>query len=132
MAKAGERGDFCRKTETMDTPKHRLYKDAEALFVENGLTCSAIAEQLKLTEATLSKWRRQMNWDGLRGAALAAPNKVAKALSYFDGRVALSVVVSVFIEFDNWMAGIDPAKAVEFTEYHRRFVNHRAEVDSNR
>lgn len=143
----------------MDAPKHRLYKDAEALFVENGLTCSAIAKQLKLTEAALSKWRRQMNWDGLRGAALAAPNKirqilaaevqhiaaggaprvdadalskVAKALSYFDGRVALSVVVSVFMEFDNWMAGIDPAKAVEFIEYHRRFVNHRAEVDSNR
>lgn len=38
-----------------------------------------------------------------------ALSKVAKALNYFDGRVALSVVISVFKEFDTWMAGIDPA-----------------------
>lgn len=143
----------------MTAPKHKLYKDAETLFVEQGMTCSAIAEHLSITEATLSKWRRQMNWDELRAAALSAPeairkiltaelqhiasggspnvdadalSKVAKALNYFDGRVALSVVVSVLKEFDTWMASIDPAKAVEIAEMHRLFVNHRAELESNR
>lgn len=61
-----------------------------------------------------------------------ALSKVAKALNYFDGRVALSVVISVFKEFDTWMAGIDPARAVEISEAHRLFVNYRAEADSNR
>lgn len=143
----------------MNAPRHKLYKDAETLFVEQGMTCAAIAEQLSMTEATLSRWRRQMNWDELRAAALAAPStirkiltaelqhiagggsprvdadalsKVAKALNYFDGRVALSVVISVFKEFDTWMAGIDPARAVEISEAHRLFVNYRAEADSNR
>ena len=61
-----------------------------------------------------------------------ALSKVAKALNYFDGRVALSVVISVFKEFDTWMAGIDPARAVEISEAHRLFVNYGAEADSNR
>ena len=61
-----------------------------------------------------------------------ALSKVAKALNYFDGCVALSVVISVFKEFDTWMAGIDPARAVEISEAHRLFVNYRAEADSNR
>ncbi len=143
----------------MATPKHKLYKDAETLFVEQGMTCAAIAEQLSITEATLSKWRNTMKWDTLREAALAAPgtirkiltcelqhiaaggaprvdadalSKVAKSLNYFDGRVSLSVIISVFKELDTWMAGVDPARAVEISEAHRLFVNHRAEIDSNR
>lgn len=143
----------------MNEPRHKLYKDAETLFVEHGMSCAAIAQQLSISEATLSKWRAGRKWDELRAAALAAPttirkilteelqriasgqpasvdadalSKVAKALNYFDGRVALSVIISVFKEFDTWMAGIDPAKAVEVAELHRLFVNHRAEIDSNR
>ena len=46
-----------------------------------------------------------------------ASKQVAKALNYFDGRVALSVVISVFNEFDTWMAGIDPARAVEISRH---------------
>lgn len=143
----------------MNEPRHKLYKDAETLFVEHGMSCAAIAQQLSISEATLSKWRAGRKWDELRAAALAAPttirkilteelqriasgqpasvdadalSKVAKALNYFDGRVALNVIISVFKEFDTWMAGIDPAKAVEVAELHRLFVNHRAEIDSNR
>lgn len=100
-----------------------------------------------------------MNWDELRAAAISAPHKirrilmeevqhlaaggqarvdadalskVAKALNYFDGRVALSVIVSIFKEFDNWLVAMDRDKAIEIAEYHRHFVNYRAEIDSNR
>ena len=65
----------------MNAPRHKLYKDAETLFVEQGMTCAAIAEQLSMTEATLSRWRRQMNWDELRAAALAAPSTIRKILT---------------------------------------------------
>lgn len=143
----------------MKSPKHSLYKEAESLFIEQGMTCVAIAELLNLTEATLSKWRNMMGWDEKRMAYLSAPaiirqilmaelqsiasgnkpridtdalSKVSKALSYFDGKVALSIVVSVFKECDNWLMGIDPQKAAEMVEFHRLFVNYRAEIDTNK
>ena len=139
------------------TPKHKLYDDAETLFVEQGLTCNAIGEQLNIREATLSGWRGQMNWDKRREDFLSSPGKIRqliqqeiksvmegnkpkvdtdalsklnKALQYFTGKVSLPVVISVFKEFDEWMVGIDPEMAVRFTEYHKLFNNHRAKQDS--
>lgn len=143
---------------TMATqPKHKLYSVAESLFVEQGLTCSAISVQLGITEASLSKWRKQMDWDAKRDRVISTPakirelllqemksvsqgnkakidadalSKINKALSYLDGKVSLSVVISLFMEFDNWMAEVDPKKAVDFTEYHKLFIAYRAEQDS--
>lgn len=141
----------------MQIPKHKLYNTAENLFVENGMTCNAIAEQLELTESTLSKWRNGMNWDQKRQVELSTPDKirrllldelqsisegnkpkidtdglskVSKTLTYFDSKVALAVVISVFKEFDNWMAEIDPVMAAKFTDYHRQFANYRAQLDT--
>lgn len=145
------------KIRDMQAPKHKLYNVAETLFVEQGMNCTAIAEQLGLTEATLSKWRNTMQWEDRRKTQLSTPSKirtllldelenissgkkssidadglikVAKTLQYFDSRVALSVVISVFKEFDNWMAEDDPQLAIRFTEKHRQFVNYRAKQDS--
>ena len=59
-----------------------------------------------------------------------ALSKINKALTYLDGKVSLSVVISVFMEFDNWMAEVDPKKAAEFTEFHKLFIAWRAEQDS--
>lgn len=141
------------------TPRHKLYNVAETLFVDQGFACKAIAEQLELTEATLSKWRNQMEWDNKREAVLSSPekirkilltelqsvtegnkskidtdalSKISKALQYFDGKVTLSIIISVFKEFDNWMCEIDPQMAVKFTEYHRMFANYHAQMDSLR
>lgn len=138
-------------------PKHKLYSVAESLFVDQGLSCSEISMLLGITEATLSKWRKQMDWDAKRDRMISTPakirellleemksvsegnkakidadalSKINKALSYLDGKVSLSVVISVFMEFDNWMAEVDPQKAVDFTEYHKLFIAYRAEQDS--
>lgn len=138
-------------------PKHKLYATAETLFIEKGMTCTAIAESLELTEATLSKWRNLMDWDNRRDEVLSSPgkirsilidelkwiaggnksrietdalSKVARTLQYFDGRVSLAVVIDVFKEFDNWMAEVEPLLAIKFTEFHRLFVTHRAKLDS--
>lgn len=141
----------------MKQPKHSKYTTAENMFIVHGYTCTFIAEQLQLTETTLSKWRTAMKWDDQRKQELAAPgkirsilldeiesissgnkpnidtdalSKVAKTLSYFDGKIALSIIISVFKEFDNWMTENDPELAVRFIEYHRRFANYRASIDS--
>ncbi len=146
-----------RKKEMATQPKHKLYSVAESLFVEQGLTCSAISMQLGITEASLSKWRKQMDWDAKRDRIISTPakirellleemksvsegnkakidadalSKINKALTYLDGKVSLSVVISVFMEFDNWMAEVDPKKAAEFTEFHKLFIAWRAEQDS--
>lgn len=57
-------------------------------------------------------------------------SKVAKSLQYFDGKVPLSVVISVLKEVDNFVAEINPQEVVKITEYHRMFIQHRAQVDS--
>ena len=141
----------------MTTPKHKLYTAAYNGFVEQGMTCAGIAELLGIREATLSEWRRGMKWDEKRKASLAAPgkirellldemqwipernkarldtdglSKVAKSLQYFDGKVPLSVVISVLKEVDNFVAEINPQEVVKITEYHRMFIQHRAQVDS--
>ena len=145
------------KKEHMTTPKHKLYTAAHNCFVEQGMTCAGIAELLGIREATLSEWRRGMKWDEKRKASLAAPgkirellldemqwiaernkarldtdglSKVAKSLQYFDGKVPLSVVISVLKEVDNFVAEINPQEVVKITEYHRMFIQHRAQVDS--
>lgn len=148
---------FLQKKGMATQPKHKLYSVAESLFTEQGLNCSAISLQLGITEATLSKWRNSMDWDSKRDSIVSTPakirellleemksvssgnkakidadalSKINKALSYLDGKVSLSVVISVFMEFDNWMAEADPKKAVDFTEYHKLFIAYRAEQDS--
>ena len=144
-------------TENMATPTHKLYSVAETLFVEQGLNCAIISSQLSITEATLSKWRKAMEWDAKRSAILSSPmkirelllkelesvasgeaptinadavSKINKALTYLDGKVSLTVIISVLMELDNWMTGVDPKKANEFTEYHKLFIAQRAEQDS--
>jgi len=40
------------------------------------------------------------------------------------------VVISVLKEVDNFVAEINPQEVVKITEYHRMFIQHRAQVDS--
>lgn len=141
----------------MTRPKHKLYDAAYTLFVEQGLTCAAIAETLGLREATLSKWRALMEWDDDRRRILSAPDtirrillgelehvasggkpridtdalsKIAKTITYFDGKVPLTVVYSVLKECDLFIAETEPHKAFETCELHKRFLHRRAKLDS--
>lgn len=57
---------------------------AERMFVEDGMTAKAIAEQLELSEQTLSKWRKgkegEKSWDDKRAEMLASPHKIREIL----------------------------------------------------
>ena len=141
----------------MTTPKHKLYTAAYNCFVKQGMTCAGISDMLGIREATLSTWRRGMKWDEKRQESLAAPgkirelllkemqwiadgnkprldtdglSKVAKSLQYFDGKVSLSIVISVLKEVDNFIAEVAPQEITRQTELHRMFIQHRAQVDS--
>ena len=42
-----------------------------------------------------------------------------------SSRTYVQVIFSVFKEFDNWMADQEPRLAIEFTDWHKRFLQYR-------
>ena len=142
---------------TPQKPKHKLYDIAEALFIEKGMTCAAIAEDLKIREATLSEWRAKMKWDDERQKFLSTPgairklllaelervaggespnidtdalSKIAKTLTYFDGKIALPVIVTVFKDYDNWNAELHPHEALAEMNKHKDYLHHLAKLEA--
>jgi transposase len=124
---------------------------AETMFIEQGMTCKAIAELIDVSEKTLSKWRNDGQWDQKREESLAAPHrirllllnelktvaeggeskidadalaKISKVMESISGNVSPQIVITVLKELDNWMATQDPAIAVTFLDFHRRFIQH--------
>jgi transposase len=102
---------------------------AEKMYVEDGMTAKAIAEQLDVSEQTLVKWKKDGRWDDKRAEMLASPlidadalSKINKVIEGLSGATSVQIVFSVFKEFDNWMADQDPKTAVLFTEYHKQFI----------
>lgn len=145
------------RNEGKKKPRHPLYNDACAMFTEHGMTCAAIADNTGLTEATLSKWRKDMDWDKLREEILVRPDrirdilmkelksvaegnkasidtdalsKINKTLQYFDGKLSLPIIVAALKECDNFIMTVDPKKALEICEYHKAFILYRAKMES--
>lgn len=140
----------------MARKKDKLEGYAEHLYINEGWTQKAIAEYLGVTEKTVGSWKSGGNWDYLRQTALAAPHriktilltefeklatgkeskidadaisKISKAIEALSDKVSVQVVTSVFKEFDTWMLEHDPALAMKFTEYHRKFIMHKINID---
>lgn len=137
--------------------KHTL---AERLFINEGMTAKAIAQELDVTEKTLSSWRKgragEKNWDDRRAEVLSAPHvikellikqlkliaeggkaeidadalaKISKVMEALSGKSSVQVVITVFKEFDNWMAEQDPEMAIKFTEFHKQFLHYKASLE---
>jgi len=139
-------------------PRHKLYDDAENMFIEQGFTCKAISELLSISEITLSKWRSDYDWDKKREEFLTSPYqlrrllqtelakmakgeksnidadgllKIQKVYAAFEkASLSIPVIISVFKELDNWMIDQDPEKAVEFTAWHKKYLIHVAQLKS--
>ncbi len=134
---------------------------AERLFIDDGLTAKAIAEQLDITEKTVSRWRKgrtgEKDWDYRRAEVISAPHKIkellikelqkvaegkkttvdadalakiAKVMETISGKVSVQVVLTVFKEFDNWMADNDPELAIRFLDWHKKFILYKASQES--
>lgn len=57
-------------------------------------------------------------------------SKVMKAINDLDKTVNPRVVMAVFQGFDNYMAEINPEKAVEFTDYHKLYLQYIISLES--
>ena len=131
---------------------------AERMFIDQGATGKAIAEQLEVSEQTVSRWKKDHNWDDRRRQTLTAPHKIKeillqelenvakgekakidadalakinKVIDTLTDKVSVQVVITVFKEFDNWMADQEPDMAISFLEWHKQFILHKATQESS-
>lgn len=88
------------------------------------ITAPHVIKEILLKELKLVAEGEKPNIDA---DALA---KISKVLESVSGKVSVQIVMSVFKEFDNWMAEQDPKTAVLFTEYHKRFLMYRINLEA--
>lgn len=57
---------------------------AERMFIEDGMTAKAIAQELEVTPQTVGRWRtgrkNEKDWDYRRAEVLSAPHKIKEIL----------------------------------------------------
>ncbi|WP_155839716.1 hypothetical protein [Aquimarina latercula] len=133
---------------------------AERMFINEGMTAKAIAQELDKPEQTIGRWRKgrtgEKDWDTRRAELLSAPHKIkeiltkelqhiaegnkanidadalskiGKVLEGISGKVSAQVVMSVFKEFDNWMAAQEPETAILFLDWHKKFLIYKAGLE---
>ncbi len=134
-----------------------LHSLAQRMFVEEGMTAKAIADAIDMSEQTIGRWRKGGSWDERRKQHLQAPQNIKKAIteelqrltSGYDATLDMKAIndaikaqreisdeigtqaaYSVFKEFDNWMASQDPEQAIQFLEWHKLFLIHKAQQES--
>lgn len=54
---------------------------------------------------------------------------VTKVISTLSEKANVQIVFTVFKEFDNWMAEQDPDTAIQFLEWHKLFLLHKAQTE---
>ena len=55
---------------------------------------------------------------------------VTKVISTLSDKANVQIVFTVFKEFDNWMTEQDPEVAIQFLEWHKLFLLHKAQNES--
>ena len=85
-------------------------------------------KRILLKEATrIAKGEARTDSDGnaIPGIDADSLSKVMKAYDYMSKKLSVEVFRDAFVEFDNWMADIDPKVAFEFTKYHKMFLQEK-------
>ena len=131
---------------------------AEDMYIRLGLTGREIAENLGVTEQTVSRWKKgregEKSWDDRKTEAplkikellLKEAEKLAKgeeslvkadqlskimaAIDQLDKKINVRTVMDVFREFDIWMSEQEPATAIQFTRWHKLFLQYRVSLEA--
>lgn len=134
----------------------KKYEIAEDLYIRAGLTGKEISHQLEISEVTLSKWKAKGDWENRKSELTVSPlrikelllkeankiangekstidsdklSKITASIDRLDKRISARIVFDVLKELDNWIAEIDPTKALEFVQYHKQFLIHRIKLE---
>lgn len=132
---------------------------AERLYVDDGYTNKAIADTVGVSEVTIGSWVKKYGWKEKRDEILAAPHKIkqvilqqiqivargekptvnsddlsklTRALERVDQKVSIQLIISVFKDFDQWLAGSDisPELLAQMLEAHKNYIKHRIDLEA--
>ena len=134
---------------------------AEDMYIRLGLTGREIAENLGVTEQTVSRWKKgregEKSWDDRKTEAQLTPlkikelllkeaeklakgeeslvkadqlSKIMAAIDQLDKKINVRTVMDVFREFDIWMSEQEPATAIQFTRWHKLFLQYRGSLEA--
>ncbi len=104
------------------------WNDTRALFD----TGPSELRKILLKEATrIAKGEKRLDDNGNEVKPIDADSlsKVMKAYDYMTQKLSIEVIRDAFIEFDKFMAGIDPKLAYDFTKYHKMFLQERINME---
>lgn len=131
---------------------NRLRKAAEGLFVNQGLGNEQIAEITGVSTVSISRWRREDDWDARRdfvrltpmylrekllqeakkvadgGSSTMQADTIVKLLAAADRLVAKitpEVIYSVLSECCEYAASTDPEFATQMAQRHRDFLQYK-------
>ena len=82
-------------------------------------------KKILLSEAIrIAKGEKRLDEEGVevKGIDADSLSKVMKAYDYMNQKLSPEIFKDAFVEFDYWMTTIDPKLAVEFTHYHKLFL----------
>ncbi len=85
-------------------------------------------KKMLLREATRivkGEARKDEKGEVIPGIDADSLSKVMKAYDYMNNKLSVEVIRDAFVEFDNWMTGIDPKMAFQFTKYHKMFLQEK-------
>lgn len=141
----------------MGEKKDKVRHEAEAYYIDNPeATQTEVAELYKVTQKTISSWCIKYEWEQKRidfhsspiklkqllqrEAMLVAQGKpstvnadaLSKLISGIDklsSKANPIVVARVLKELDNFISEIDPHFAAKLTDYHKKFLQHRINLE---
>jgi uncharacterized protein YjcR len=130
---------------------------AEDFFIDNfSVTQNEVAEMFEVTPKTLSKWAVEGEWVKKRNAYHSSPvkikqllqnellsvsqgniptlnadgiSKLQSAIDKIDKKADPIVVHEILKSLDNFVSEIDPAFAIKLTDFNKKFLMHRINLE---
>ena len=115
---------------------------AEDMYIRLGLTGREIAENswddrkteaqltpLKIKELLLKEAEKLAKGEESLVKADQL-SKIMAAIDQLDKKINVRTVMDVFREFDIWMSEQEPATAIQFTRWHKLFLQYRVSLEA--
>lgn len=73
----------------------KYYKQAETLFLQDGLTVDEICKNLNVSRRTIFYWREKYEWDRKRAEKLATKENFSKELQSFAEKLMVKITTDM-------------------------------------